>query len=577
MKSSTGCEEVRPEFRAKLEDIVACGQRQGFLTIRELGHLFPADATIEETRLLYDRLQALGISIRSEPVETPAARHDGLLSREEEVSLARTIRTGHQRRLTAALTCPRVVAFTIRAISQVLSGARRPWDVLADFEGSHPDEDAAESLERLRAVAETLSSNQLEIKRLLRGPPDPGQEARLTLVRDAMARDLCALDFREAFIDEMIRPLLAEASRVDRALGDVAALEKALDLPTSSLGGLEPLADATVRRLLQGTPPDREAREQAKRDLKKHKRIIRSASKRVNMAPKLLLRAALEIRAGEREAHEARKTLVQSNQRLVISIARRYPHPSLDFLDLVQEGNLGLMRAADRFDPDRGFRFGTYAAWWVRQSIGRLVAEQSSAVRIPPHVQESLHKLNRISRRLVLKTGREPQVEELAELLGKTPERVLEILAAGRRPVSTETHVGDDEDSAKLLDFLPDPSAGPEEQADRRVQQMVLQDAMLVLTERERQIIELRYKQGLTLQEVGEQFGITRERTRQLEAQALSKLRKRLRADLLRRLIHDDPINVGPPPSGSAQTPSRPGGRGIGQRSQRGRQGRRGR
>ena len=543
------------EQQSLLRKIARKAKSKGTMSFAELAEMLTPEVTDEETKKMVESLQELGIKVQY-PVDSqtttatnePDQRNtEGLLTREQEVDLARKIRKGQQRRIRAALRCPKTINQVVRAIGQVAAGKRRPWDVLADFEGSHPDEDVFEALERLERVAERLRQNQNELNRLL--SPQAARKnisdrkQRVATIRASMTKALNQLDLRDLFINELMKPICAEGSRVEQALKDLRKLEKRFGLVGGSLGGTTPVPDNDIRELLRSESVLRDEREWFKREVKKKNRIIRSACHRTGLDCQGLRQASQEIIKGELEANRARQQLVEANQRLVISIARRYPHHNMDFLDLVQEGNLGLMRAADRFDPERGFRFGTYAAWWVRQSIGRLVAEQGSAVRIPPHVQESLHKVNRITRRLVLKTGKEPRVEELAECLGKTPERVKEILSAGRRPISTETQVGDDEDSAKLLDFIPDPNAGPDEEADRRVQQAVLQDAMSALTEREQNIIILRFQRGLTLQEVGDRYGITRERTRQLEAQALRKLRKRLKADLLRKLINDEPFS----------------------------------
>lgn len=552
-----------------LRQLTAKARQKGYLSFQELVSLFPTEATAEETRDLIDGLEAQGIKVRydreAERSRTQARirGESALLTREQEVALARQIREGHRRRIRAALRCPRTVQTVIRAAEQIAQGNRRLWDVLADYEGSHPDDDDDEARRRLREVAVALKKQQAKLTRL-QSPQAvrkdlPNRRQRVGALRSTLVRHLSQLDFREDFLKQLLQPIEAQARQLESAMRGLQALEGDCQLAVGSLGGSEQISDADARALLRAAGLARNEREAAKRKIKNLKRDIRSACHRSGMDADDLLKAAAEVRRGDLEANRARQAMVEANQRLVISIARRYPHYNMDFLDLVQEGNLGLMRAADRFDPDRGFRFGTYAAWWVRQSIGRLVAEQGSAVRIPPHVQESLHKVNRITRRLVLKSGREPSIEELAEHLGKTPERIKEILSAGRRPVSTETQVGDSEDSARLLDFLPDPQAGPDEQADRRVQQAVLQDAMSALTERERDIIALRFHQGLTLQEVGDRYGITRERTRQLQAQALRKLRKRLKADLLRRLVGEEPFNIGdePEPEVKRKRPAR--------------------
>jgi RNA polymerase primary sigma factor len=427
--------------------------------------------------------------------------------------------------------------------AQVVSGSCSVWDLLMDFESDHPDRDEAAAVGRLASLARELRGDLKLLRRMLAHPRTrPLTQERwqaLDTRRGAIAGAVLSLDLRDTFVDRLLLFLLAEARRVESALQDLGALERRLNLPGGALKGTEMLADRTLRRLLLQTCRDRRERVHLLALVKNWKRRIRSAARRTEISPRDLLALAEEIRAGARQADTARQRLVEANQRLVIGIARRYPVHGLEFLDLVQEGNLGLMRAADRFNPDLGFRFGTYATWWVRQSIGRLLAEQGGSIRIPPHVQESLHKLNRLSRRLVLQTGRQPTLEELAARLGKSPQRVEEILSAGVRPVSADAPIHSGEDASSLLEFLPDPHAQPEEEADRRVRQAVLDEAMAALNPREREIVTLRFQDGLTLQEVGERFGITRERTRQLQEQAIRKLRKRIKADLLRRLTRD--------------------------------------
>jgi RNA polymerase primary sigma factor len=337
--------------------------------------------------------------------------------------------------------------------------------------------------------------------------------------------------------------------------------EQALNLAQGTLGGLVATPDAQVIELLRQRRLSHGQRTLYHNKIKNLQRTIANCHARLATTPRNVLAAAAEIRRGMRQATLARQHLVVSNQRLVISIARRYPHPGMDFLDLIQEGNLGLMRAADRFDATRGFRFGTYATWWVRQSIGRLLAEQSGAVRIPPHVQEALHKLNRLTRRQVLQTGTEPSVDELAKSLGKTPERIKEILVAGRAPLSTDATIGDADDSLTFLDFIPDPHELPDEEADRRVRQTILYEALDALNEREREILLMRFQDGLTLQDVGEHFGVTRERTRQLQEQAIQKVKKRIKADLLRRISNDNDQLLGPDEAKSKKSSPPLGGR----------------
>ena len=273
---------------------------------------------------------------------------------------------------------------------------------------------------------------------------------------------------------------------------------------------------------------------------------VRMYLKEIGKVPLLTAEEEIEIakqmEMGGEVAEAAKKKLAEANLRLVVSIAKRYVGRGMLFLDLIQEGNLGLIKAVEKFNYTKGFKFSTYATWWIRQAITRAIADQARTIRIPVHMVETINKLIRVSRQLLQEKGREPQPEEIAEAMGISVEKVREIIKIAQEPVSLETPIGEEEDS-HLGDFIQDDEASqPSEEASYTLLREQLEEVLSTLTPREEQVLRMRF--GLidgkphTLEEVGKEFDVTRERIRQIESKALRKLRHPSRSKKLRDFLN---------------------------------------
>ncbi len=356
---------------------------------------------------------------------------------------------------------------------------------------------------------------------------------------------------------EELRPMLAAFGRVRRLGREIERVEGALSSKKCRSRaaranyhkwiGQNRLA---IQSLLEGLPLKPALVDQIVAEIREHaKRMVASRSSKergalergAGMARKALLAAVREVERHDRDVRQAKRELMEANLRLVVSVAKRYLGSELSLLDLVQEGNIGLMKAVDRFQYRRGFKFSTYATWWIRQAITRAIADHSRTIRIPVHMVETLNRISRVNRSLVNEMGREPTPEELAKRTGVPAQKVRLILESSRKPLSLETPIGED---SQLGDFLEDKGAGsPNDNLITQDLSTQVERALSTLSPKEKKILRLRFGIGEegehTLEEVGRRFSVTRERIRQIETKALRKLRHPLRGRALRAFVEN--------------------------------------